>query len=65
MDVTNIAHLATTLATTATNQAVGLAVMKKANEVQASTATALLEALPPVNRPNLPEHIGRNIDTTA
>lgn len=65
MDVTNIAHLATTLATTATNQAIGIAVLKKANEVQASSAAAMVEALPPATRPNLPEHIGRHVDTTA
>lgn len=65
MDVNNIAHLATTIATTATNQAIGLAVMKKANQVQATTAAAMIEALPPATSANLPEHIGRNVNTTA
>ncbi len=65
MDVTNIAHLTTTIATTATNQAVAVAVVKKANEVQASSAAAMLEALPPATPANLPEHIGRNVNTTA
>lgn len=65
MDVNNIAHLATTVAATGTNQAVGVAVLKKADEVQASSAAAMLEALPPATAPNLPEHIGRNINTTA
>lgn len=65
MDVNNIAHLATSLAATATNQAIGIAVMKKANQVQASSAAAMLEALPPATPANLPSHIGRNINTTA
>lgn len=65
MDVTNIAHLATNLAASATKEAIGVAVMKKAHEVQASTASAMLAALPPATRSNQPEHLGRNIDTTA
>lgn len=65
MDVKNVAHLATTIATTATNQAIGVAVLKKAMDVQASSATALLEALPPATAPNLPPHLGQRINTTA
>lgn len=65
MDVKNIAQLATTMATTATNQAIGIAVLKKAMDVQASSASALLEALPPVTAANLPPHLGQNINTKA
>lgn len=65
MDVTNIANLATTIATTATNQNVGVAVLKKAMDVQATSAAALVAALPPVPTANQPAHIGKNIDTTA
>lgn len=65
MEVTNIANLATTIATTASNQAVGVAVLKKAMDVQASSAAALLEALPPATGANLPPHLGQNINTTA
>lgn len=65
MEVKQIAHLATTLATTATNQAIGVAVLKKAMDVQASSATALLEALPPATSANLPSHLGQNVNTTA
>lgn len=65
MEVKNIAQLATTIATTATNQAIGVAVMKKAMDVQASSAAAMLEALPPATATNLPSHLGQNIDTTA
>ena len=65
MEVKNIAHLATTIATTATNQAIGIAVLKKAQDVQASSAAALLEALPPATGANLPPHLGQKINTTA
>ena len=65
MEVKQIAQLATTLATTTTNQAIGVAVLKKAMDVQASSATALLEALPPASGANLPSHLGQNINTTA
>lgn len=65
MEVNQIAQLATSLASTSTNQAIGIAVMKKAMDVQASTATALLEALPPATGANLPAHLGQNVNTTA
>lgn len=65
MEVNQIAHLATTIANTATNQAVGIAVLKKAMDVQASSATALLEALPPATEVNLPPHLGQHVNTTA
>ncbi|MYM24709.1 putative motility protein [Duganella sp. FT135W] len=63
MDVTGIAQTATTIADTGTKQAVGIAVLKKAQDIQASSASALIEAIPPV--PNLPSHLGNNINTTA
>lgn len=63
MDVTSIAQTATTIAETGTKQAVGIAVLKKAQDAQASSAQALIDALPPV--PNLPSHLGNNINTTA
>ncbi|RZI41939.1 putative motility protein [Herbaspirillum sp. HC18] len=65
MEVQTIANLATTIANTATNQAVGIAVLKKAMDVQASTATAMLEALPPATSANLPPHLGQNVNTSA
>lgn len=63
MDVTGIAQLSTTMADTGTKQAVGIAVLKKAQDIQASSASALIAAIPPV--PNLPAHLGNNINTTA
>ena len=65
MEVRQIAHLATTLATTVTSQAIGIAVMKKAMDAQASSAIAMLEALPPATSANLPSHLGQNVNTTA
>ncbi|MES2104601.1 MAG: YjfB family protein [Pseudomonadota bacterium] len=66
MDVTGIASLATTMADVGTSQAVSIAVLKKALDVSAESATALIEAIP--DNPsisNLPSHLGRNINTTA
>jgi len=63
MDVTGIAQAATTIADTGTKQAVGVAVLKKAQDIAASSASALIESIPPV--PNLPSHLGNNINTKA
>ena len=66
MDVGSIAQLSTTMAETGNRQAVGMAVLKKAQDIQSSTATALIEALPPVPAaPNLPSHLCNRINTTA
>lgn len=63
MDVSNIASLATSIADTGTKQAVGIAVLKKAQDVQATSAQALIEAIPPA--PRLPSNLGNTINTTA
>jgi hypothetical protein len=66
MDAMSIARLATTIAETGTREEVGMAVLKKAQQVQASSAQALIEALPPVqSATNLPAHLGNHINTTA
>ncbi|WP_394808257.1 YjfB family protein [Nitrosomonas sp.] len=66
MDVAGIANLATAMADASTNQAVGIAVLKKAIDINAAGALALIEALPDINSTqNLPAHIGKNINTTA
>ena len=64
MDVMGIAKLATSIADTGTRQDVGIAVLKKAQEIQSSTAAQLLEAVQ-ASAPNLPAHLGRNVNTTA
>jgi hypothetical protein len=66
MDVMSIAKLATTIADTGTRQDVSLAVLKKAQDIQASTATQLLEAVQSTGgAQNLPAHLGKNVNTTA
>jgi hypothetical protein len=66
MDVTGIAKLATTMAETGTKQEVDIAVLKRAQEIESSTATQLLDAIkgtPSVQ--NLPPNLGTRINTTA
>lgn len=64
MEISGIAHLATSMKAVATQQEVELAVLKKAIDMQAASGAALIEALqPPAN--NLPPHLGQNINTTA
>jgi hypothetical protein len=65
MEISSIANLATSMAATATNDAVSMAVLKKALDAQASSAAALLQAIPPAPVPNLPSHLGQNVNTTA
>jgi hypothetical protein len=67
MDVGNIAALSTDLAQTRQNQAVGIALLKKTLEIQGTTAASLIDAISQVPSVplNLPDHLGKNIDTTA
>lgn len=67
MDVTGIANTARAMADFSTNQAVGIAVLKKAINLNAAGALALIEAIPDTNTSsaNLPAHLGQNINTTA
>ena len=65
MDISNIANLATTMSTTEFSSAIGIAVQKKAMDIQANNAAALIAALPPVAPPSLPPHLGQNVNTKA
>jgi hypothetical protein len=66
MENMDIARLAVSLATTTTNQAIGIAVLQKTMEAQATSAAAMLEVLPPVTAAaSLPAHLGQNVNTTA
>lgn len=65
MDVTNIAALATDLASQRTGDAVGVSVLKKALDTEVAAAAALLAAIPPAPRPSEPTTLGGIIDTTA
>jgi hypothetical protein len=66
MDVMGIAKLATSIADTGTRQDVAIAVMKKAQDIEAAQATQLLEAVQAASpAPNLPPHLGNHVNTTA
>ena len=66
MDVMGIAKLATSIADTGTRQEVGIAMLKRAQDIQASTATQLLDAVQSAApAQNLPAHLGQNVNTTA
>lgn len=63
MNVGSIAALATGMAQQRVSQQIGIAVLKKAIDAQASGAVSLIAALPAAY--NLPAHLGQNINTTA
>ncbi len=66
MDVSSIAKLSTSMAETGTKQEIDIAVLKKAQDIESSTATQLIDAVksaPTVQ--NLPAHLGNTIDTKA
>ena len=66
MDVSSIAKAASTIADTGTRQDVDIAVQKRAQEIAASTATQMIDAVKdPSTVQNLPEHLGQNVNTTA
>jgi hypothetical protein len=66
MDITGMAKLATSIAETGTKQEVGIAVLKKAQQIESSTATQLIDAIKSVPTvQNLPAHLGSKINTTA
>ncbi len=66
MDINSIAKLSTSVAETGIKQEVGLAMLKKAQQIQASTASQLINAVqsPPTVQ-NLPANLGNTINTTA
>ncbi|MEN3294761.1 MAG: hypothetical protein V7642_4014 [Burkholderiales bacterium] len=65
MEINGIVNLSTAMETTRTGQAVSIAVLKKALDTQATSAAALIQALPPVQPASLPPHLGQNVNTTA
>jgi hypothetical protein len=77
MEINSIANFATPARTPEAQDTVGLAVQKKASDIQASTASALIDSLPPANPAGqaaasesestrrLPPHLGKNVNTTA
>jgi len=66
MDVGNIASLATAMSSAKTDQEISTSVLKKAMDINAAGALALIEALPEnPSVQSLPQHLGQNINTTA
>jgi hypothetical protein len=63
MDVLAIARLSTTIAETGTKEDVGMAMLKKQQDMQKSTMTQILDGIQPPQ--NLPAHLGNKINTTA
>ena len=63
MDVANIAKLSSSMAETGIRQEVGVTMLKKAMDIQKSSAAQLIQALPQVQ--NLPPHLGNTINTKA
>ncbi|MBC7513263.1 MAG: YjfB family protein [Herminiimonas sp.] len=63
MDVSSIAAIASNLAATTTSENISVAVLKKAPDSESQTAAALLQTIPAP--PNLPGHLGQNINTIA
>lgn len=66
MDAMGIAKLATSIASTDTADAVNYAMLKKAQDVETSTAAQLLSTVTPMPAAQkLPAHLGNTINTTA
>ena len=66
MDAMSIARLSTSIAETGIKNDVGLTMLKKAQDIQASTAAQLLESVTPMpSAQKLPAHLGNSINTTA
>ncbi|MEM8510950.1 hypothetical protein RCH14_000241 [Massilia sp. MP_M2] len=63
MDVTNIAKLSTSMAETGIRQEVGMTMLKRAMDIEASSAAQMIAAIP--QAPNLPANLGNSINTTA
>ncbi|WP_426100490.1 YjfB family protein [Massilia sp. TSP1-1-2] len=66
MDVASLANLSSSVAETGVKQEVGLAVLKRAQQIQASTAAQLINSVSsPPTLQNLPAHLGNTINTSA
>lgn len=64
MDVSDIAAMATTMAQAQTANAVQMAMLRKAIDIEAAGAMQLLQALPQVAATN-PPNLGNYVDTFA
>jgi len=64
MDVSLVASASTALSNNANQQAVSIAMLKKAMNLQTQSAAQLLQALPSPPSANLP-HLGNHVNTVA
>ena len=66
MEVSSIASAATAMSEASLQQAVGTAVLKKALDIGAENAMALIHAIPDnTAAQHLPSHLGQHINTKA
>jgi len=69
MDIQGIANAATLSSQAKVGEAVGLAVLKKALDIQSSSAMALIQSIPDLtpspSTSQLPDHLGRNLNVSA
>ncbi|MEY4593494.1 MAG: hypothetical protein RIR18_2389 [Pseudomonadota bacterium] len=63
MDISSIASAASGMSKVATSDAVGVAVLRKALDTAANSATQLIESIP--KAPSNPAHLGNNVDVSA
>ena len=65
MDINGVTRATTSVAETGNRQDVALEVQRRAQQIDKSTATQLIDAVRAVPTPTLPSHLGNNVDTTA
>ena len=65
MEINNIAALASSQAQTAVATQAQVLLLKKAMDIQQTSALALLEALPPLPTTDANPAVGRNINVSA
>ena len=63
MDIAGIAAVASQISQQRTAQAVDVAVMKKAMDLQQNTVSTLIASVTPASA--LPPHLGQNVNTVA
>jgi len=65
MDISAIGRLSTALSETRQSQEIGTTVLKKALDLAAANAAALIASVPAPASSRLPAHIGNMVDVTA
>lgn len=65
MDIGSISNATAGLSAASASDAVGIAVLKKAMDSAASSASQLIEALPEPQKPSNPPHLGQSVDITV